>query len=48
MSMRLLSSAPNNSAMYVPLIKVSNLDLIKRSVLFYLFGIGIIIIEHAS
>jgi hypothetical protein len=43
-----LSSAPNNSAMYVPLIKASSLDLIKRSILFHLFGAGIIIVEQVA
>jgi len=48
MSMRLLSSAPDNSTVYVPLIKASSLDMIKKSILFDLFGVVIITIEHAS
>ncbi len=45
MSRRLFSSALDNSAMYVPLIKASSLDLIKRSILSDLFGVGIITVE---
>jgi hypothetical protein len=48
MNMRLLSSALDNSIMYVPLIKASSMDMIKRSILSDLFGTIIIIIEHAS
>jgi len=48
MSMKLLSSAPNNLAVYVPLIKASSLDVIKRSFLFDLFGAKIITIEKAT
>ncbi len=45
MSMRSLSSAPNSSIVYVPLIKASSLNLIKRSILSDLFDINIITIE---
>jgi len=39
--MRSLNSTPNISAVYVPLIKASSLDLIKRSILSDLFGVGL-------
>ncbi len=45
MNMKSLSSAPDSSVVYVPLIKVSSLDLIKRSILSDLFSVGIVIVE---
>jgi hypothetical protein len=46
--MRSLSSALDSSAVYVPLIKASSLDLIKISILSDLFDLGIITIEQAA
>jgi hypothetical protein len=48
MNMKSLNLALDNLAKYVPLIKASSLDLIKRSILFDLFSAGIIKIEHAT
>jgi hypothetical protein len=46
--MKLLSLAPDSSVVYIPLIKASSLDLIKRSILSDLFGAGIITVELAA
>jgi hypothetical protein len=48
MSMRTLSLAVDSSVVYVPLIKASSLDLIKRSILSDLFGVDIITVEQIA
>jgi len=48
MNMRSLSSTPDSLVVYVPLIKASSLDLIKRSILSDLFGANIITVEQAA
>jgi hypothetical protein len=48
MNMKSLSLALHSLGVYVPLIKVSSLDLIKKSILFNLFNVGIIIVEQVT
>jgi len=46
--MKSLSSALDSLGVYIPWIKVSNLDLIKRLILSNLFNVGIITVEQVT